>query len=90
MEVELMDKDTTIEELEERIKLLEEQLNENRMFRMMDDLKGSEVPARVRKLFSQQLMLLSDMTGTLSRILDDQPQDAEQDNKKGSRNIPVD
>ena len=37
-----MDKDTTIEELEERIKLLEEQLNENRMFRMMDDLKGSE------------------------------------------------
>jgi hypothetical protein len=85
-----MDKDTTVEELEERIKLLEEQLNENRMFRMMDDLKDSEVPGRVRKLFTQQLMLLSDMAATLSRMLDDQPEDGDHVNKKGSRNIPVD
>ena len=47
-----MDKDPRIEDLEERIRVLEEQLNENKMFRMMDDLKGSDVSSRVRKLFS--------------------------------------
>ena len=84
-----MDKDPRIEDLEERIRVLEEQLNENKMFRMLDDLKGSDVSSRVRKLFSEQLMLLSDLTRTLSRIMDDQDDGEEDVDRKGSRNIPV-
>ena len=45
--------------------------------------------SRVRKLFSEQLMLLSDLTRTLSRIMDDQDDGEEDVDRKGSRNIPV-
>jgi hypothetical protein len=84
-----MDKDSRIENLEERIRILEEQLTENKIFKMMDDLKGSDMSSRVRKLLSEQLMLFSDLTRTLSRIMDDQDDREEDTNKKGSRNIPV-
>ncbi|MDG1990059.1 MAG: hypothetical protein P8J51_02155 [Dehalococcoidia bacterium] len=77
-----------IKKLEARIKMLESNAKNDLSKKIIDQISSNEIPDKMRKLFSQQLATVSEMTLALSKLIDI-PEKKSSKSKKKSKKINI-
>jgi|TARA_B110000263_G_C15306736_1_gene510801 hypothetical protein len=77
-----------IKKLEERIKKLESNAKNDLSKKIIDQISSNDIPDKMRKLFSQQLTTVSEMTSALSKLID-VPEKKSSKSKKRSKKINI-
>ena len=77
-----------IKKLEARIKKLEANANKDLSRKFVDQISSNDISEKMRKLLSQQLSTVSEMTSALSKLID-VPEKRTSKSKKRSKKINV-